>query len=244
MLVEHVLVVVAVTTAVQVRAGGFPSWAQLPDPGVMWRASLVAAVFQLCLHLNDLHDMRRTKDRGTLVTGLMQATGTASIILALIYALFPRLIIGHGVVVVASGFIFLLVSSWRIAFDWLSLRLEPNERLLIVGTAGAAVDLARELYDRRQELGVELVGFVDTDAALVGTSLINPGVIGVVQDIPSIVRDRRVDRVVVSLADARGKLSMTELLRMKLNDGVRFDHLASVYEAHTGKIAVENLRPS
>jgi sugar transferase (PEP-CTERM system associated) len=48
----------------------------------------------------------------------------------------------------------------------------------------------------------------------------------------------------VSLADARGKLSMGELLEMKLNDGVRFDHLASVYEEYTGKIAVENLRPS
>jgi hypothetical protein len=48
----------------------------------------------------------------------------------------------------------------------------------------------------------------------------------------------------VSLADARGKLPMDELLEMKLNDGVRFDHLASVYEQYTGKIAVENLRPS
>ena len=37
---------------------------------------------------------------------------------------------------------------------------------------------------------------------------------------------------------------MEHLLEMKLNDGVRFDHLASVYEEYTGKIAVENLRPS
>jgi exopolysaccharide biosynthesis polyprenyl glycosylphosphotransferase len=36
---------------------------------------------------------------------------------------------------------------------------------------------------------------------------------------------------------------MQKLLEMKL-DGVRFDHLASVYEEYTGKIAVENLRPS
>jgi sugar transferase (PEP-CTERM system associated) len=52
-----------------------------------------------------------------------------------------------------------------------------------------------------------------------------------------------VDRVVVSLSDARGKLPMEKLLEMKLN-GVSFDHLASVYEEYTGKIAVENLRPS
>jgi exopolysaccharide biosynthesis polyprenyl glycosylphosphotransferase len=48
---------------------------------------------------------------------------------------------------------------------------------------------------------------------------------------------------VVSLTDARGKLPMEKLLEMKL-DGVTFDHLPSVYEEYTGKIAVENLRPS
>ena len=73
--------------------------------------------------------------------------------------------------------------------------------------------------------------------------MINPGVIGTIDDIPAIVRARDVDRVVVSLADARGKLPMDKLLEMKL-DGVTFDHLASVYEEYTGKIAVENLRPS
>jgi sugar transferase (PEP-CTERM system associated) len=36
---------------------------------------------------------------------------------------------------------------------------------------------------------------------------------------------------------------MDKLLEMKV-DGVGFDHLASVYEEYTGKIAVENLRPS
>ena len=112
----------------------------------------------------------------------------------------------------------------------------------------AAVSLARELGDRRSELGVEIVGFVDTDAAKIGVPIDASGeippVLGLVKEIPAIVRTRRVDRVVVSLADARGKFNMDELLAMKMNDGVRFDHLASVYEQYTGKIAVENLRPS
>ena len=37
---------------------------------------------------------------------------------------------------------------------------------------------------------------------------------------------------------------MDRLLSMKLEGGVSFAHLASVYEDYTGKIAVENLRPS
>ncbi len=105
------------------------------------------------------------------------------------------------------------------------------------------MSLARELFERRHELGVEIVGFVDPDPARVGAPVLNPGVIGTIEDIPAIVRARGVDRVVVSLADARGKLPMDKLLEMKL-DGVNFDHLASVYEEYTGKIAVENLRPS
>ena len=90
---------------------------------------------------------------------------------------------------------------------------------------------------------MEIVGFIDPDPAKVGTPLLNPGVIGTIDDIPSIVRTRAVDRVVVSLADARGTLPVDRLLDMKLS-GVSFDHLASVYEEYTGKIAVENLRPS
>lgn len=144
----------------------------------------------------------------------------------------------------ASVLIIALVAGWRIAFEWLSLRAAPAERLLIVGTSSASLTLARELFSRRGELGVELVGFVDPDPEKVGMPMINPGVIGTISDIPSIVRDRRVHRVVVSLADARGKLPMDQLLEMRLNQGVRFDHLASVYQQYTGKIAVENLRPS
>src|SRR5262249_20740208 len=112
-----------------------------------------------------------------------------------------------------------------------------------VGTNEAALSLARELHQRTQELGVEIVGFVDPDPARVGQPLINPGIIGTVDDIPALIRARGVDRVVVSLTDARGKLPMDKLLDIKL-DGVQFDHLATVYEEYTGKIAIENLRPS
>jgi sugar transferase (PEP-CTERM system associated) len=144
---------------------------------------------------------------------------------------------------VASALVLTLVAGWRLAFEWVTRYAKPRERLLVVGTSAAAVALARELFGRRNELGIEIVGFVDPDRSRIGAPVINPGVIGTIEDIPSIVRARGVNRVVVSLADARGKLPMDKLLDIKL-DGVTFDHLASVYEEMTGKIAVENLRPS
>jgi sugar transferase (PEP-CTERM system associated) len=240
-LTEHVLMVASVTIAAALLAGGPVAWF---DVSLLWRAMLISAVLQVCFHHGDLYDLRRLEAWRDLLMGIVQAIGVASLILAVVYWAFPALVIRRGVVVVASAVIIAVVSVWRMMLAWLSTQVEPTERLLIVGTSAAAVDLARELYERRQELGVELVGFVDPDPARIGISLVNPGIIGAVEDIPTLVRERKVDRVVVSLADARGKLSMDSLLRMKLNDGVRFDHLASVYETYTGKIAVENLRPS
>lgn len=241
--VEHVLIVFSVMLAALLRLGTDSLSASVVQ-GVLWRAVLIAAVLQFALHFCDLYDLRTLKDRRGLVVGLIQALGAASLVLAFLYYWLPGLVIGRGVFVIASAFIVTLVAGWRIAFEWLSVRIGPAERLLIVGTSPAAVTLARELFERRGELGVELVGFVDPDPARVGMPLINPGIAGTIADIPAIVRSRHVDRVVVSLADARGKLPMDRLLDMKLKDGVRFDHLASVYEQYTGKIAIENLRPS
>jgi sugar transferase (PEP-CTERM system associated) len=242
-LVEHVLIVLSVIVAAIARFG-MPAAAVATDVELLWRAALIAFVLQVCLHYCDLYDLRTLTDRRDLLTGLLRAIGAASVIMALLYFWLPVLIVGRGVFALASLVIIALVAGWRILFEWLSLRAAPAERLLIVGTNAAALTLARELFERRGELGVELVGFVDPDPAKLGTPLINPGVVGTISDIPIIVRDRRVDRVVVSLSDARGKLPMDELLQMKLNQGVRFDHLPSVYEQYTGKIAVENLRPS
>jgi len=129
-------------------------------------------------------------------------------------------------------------------FDAIVSRLAPRERLLLVGTSPATVTLARELFERRQELGVDIVGFIDPDPARLGAPVINPGVVGTIDDIPALSLRMHVDRVVVSLSDERGKLPMDRLLDMRLRTGVMFDHLASVYEEYTGKIALENLRPS
>ncbi len=240
-LMDHALIVAAVLLAVVLRLGPDPSRLGWP---FLWRASLIAAVLQLCVHYRDLYDLRTVRGRSDLIVGLLQALGAAALILAALYYWLPSLIVGRGVFLITAILVIAFVVGWRLAFEWLSTKVGPTERLLIVGASSAAVELARELYERRSELGVELVGFIDADGDQANAPELNPSMLGSIADIPAIVRDRRVDRVVVSLADARGKLSMDKLLEMKLNDGVRFDHLASVYEEYTGKIAVENLRPS
>ena len=239
---ETLLIVAAIGAAAYIRFGPW-MWEIVGNAQGVRKVLLMAAVTQGSLFYVDLYNVRLISDRRELFTRCIQALAGTSFILAVIYFWFPDLIVGRGVFLIAATVIAGIVLGWRLFFAWASQHVRPRERLLLVGTGQAAVDLARELFDRRYELGVEIVGFVDPDPARVGAPVINPGVIGVIEDIPEIVRARAVDRVVVSLADARGKLPMDKLLDMRL-DGVAFDHLPSLYEKYTGKIAVENLRPS
>jgi len=239
---EFAAIVATVYLSARLRFGAERAWLLFLFEDGLPKALFFAAVCQVCVYFADLYDLT-TSHRRDLFIRIVQALGTTSIVLALSYFLMPGLVIGRDVVVIAVLLTISILGGWRLAFEWFARRATPRERLLLIGTTPGAITLARELFERRAELGVDIVGFVDRDPARVGEPVINPGVIGTIEDIPSIVRARGVSRVVVSLADARGRLPMDTLLEMRL-DGVRFDHLASVYEEYTGKIAVENLRPS
>jgi sugar transferase (PEP-CTERM system associated) len=220
------------------------AWRLLTGADGVPRVVLIVLVCQICLHYADLYDLRTIADTRDLLVRLLQALGATSLILAVVYFWFPGWVIGRGVFLIAASLVLSLVVAWRFAFAWLTQRVAPRERLLLVGTNPACLELARELFERRQELGVEIVGFVDPDPARVGAPVLNPGVIGTIDDIPALVTQCNVDRVVVSLSDARGRMPMNRLVDIRLRNNVTFDHLASVYEEYTGKIAVENLRPS
>jgi FlaA1/EpsC-like NDP-sugar epimerase len=230
---ETALIVAAVAIAAWVRLGA-NGWDVLIEDGGVAKALLIALACQACLYYSDLYDLRHLTDRRELLIRIVNALAFASFLLAAVYYWVPSLVIGRGVFMLGAGLVITFVIGWRVAFDWLCHQVGPRERLLLVGTSESAVSLARELHERRNEIGVEIVGFIDPDAARVGAPVLNPGVIGTIEDIPSIVRARSVDRVVVSLADSRGKLPMDKLLEMKL-DGVSFDHLASVYEGYTAR---------
>jgi sugar transferase (PEP-CTERM system associated) len=240
---ESCLLTASVAASSYVRLGP-DNWSAFVAADGIFKIVLVVGVCQLCLYYADLYELRGLTSFRDLLVRLLQALGATSLILAGIYYWSPDWIIGRGVFLISVVFMISLVVSWRAAFAWLTHRVAPKERLLLVGTSVAAVELARELFARRQELGVDIVGFIDPDPDRLGAPVLNPGVVGSIEDIPLLVSRLNVDRVVVSLADARGKLPMDKLLDIRLESGVTFDHLASVYEEYTGKIAGENLRPS
>ena len=236
------LLMTAVVAGTLMRLGppGVPSPAA---GGGILRAILIVALCQLCLHCADLYDLPRIQNLRAFLVRLLLAVGATTLILVLLYSWFPGWMVGPGGILITGALVISLVPFWRLLFAWLTARVAPRERLLIVGTNPAALGLARELNDRRHELGVEIVGFADSNVEQIGRTVLGCVVSGV-EDIPAMIRKVGADRIVVSLPDVRGKLPMDQLLDIRLQANVTFDYLASVYEEYTGKIAIESLRPS
>jgi sugar transferase (PEP-CTERM system associated) len=213
-----------------------------PLAGNMWKIVLVTVVCQLCLYYNDFYDLTLVHSNRELIVRLLQAVGAASIVLAALYFTIPALMIGDGIFVSAL-FVFLVgILGWRLLFNHLTGTLKMQERILVVGTGDTARKVARQILDQR-EFAYSVIGFIDDDASRIGERIVNPAIIGTPADIPGMIARHEIDRIIVGLADRRGKLPVQELLHAKMA-GVRVEDATTTYERVTGKILIDDLRPS
>ena len=208
--------------------------------GTLSKIIVVTALCQLCFYYNDLYDLTIVHSNRELVVRLLQAAGAAAIVLAFTCIVFPTVMLDPSTFVTALGVFVVAVLSWRLAFNHFAHDPQFEERLLIVGTGHTARILAQQI-GRQQDFAYRLVGFVDERES--ATCVRQHDILGSAVDIDHIVATRRVDRIVVGLSDRRGRLPIEQLLRAKMS-GVRVEDATTTYERLTGKILIDDLKPS
>jgi sugar transferase (PEP-CTERM system associated) len=213
------------------------------DPAeVAGKVAVVAVVCLLCLYYNELYDLTIVRTGRETLIRLLQAIGTATILIGLLYVAVPWLIVANGAFVRATALFLIGILVWRLVLHQIQRWQSFGERVLIVGTDGAAQTVARQVL-AQQDFPYEIVGFIDQDPSRIGESVVNPRVVGTPADIERLVASHNIRRIFVGISDRRGHLPVRELLRAKLS-GVRVEDVNTVYERLTGKLMVEGLRPS
>jgi sugar transferase (PEP-CTERM system associated) len=206
----------------------------------LWKIALVTALCQLCFYYNDLYDLTVVHSNRELVVRLLQAAGAATIVLAAAGLAVPSLILDPGTFVTALGVFVVAVLTWRIAFNHLARDPHLEERVLILGTGHTARRIAQQI-GIQQDFAYRLVGFVKDRED--DTVVRQHDILGGVDDIDRLVSNKKVDRIVVGLSERRGYLPISALLRAKLS-GVRVEDATTTYERLTGKILIDDLKPS
>ena len=242
-LAEAALVYGSIVAAVYLRVGSQDAPFELIVRNGYWKAA-VATFFCLAgFYLFDLYDFVVMHDRRELVLRLVQALGLAWIALALSFYLYPDLMLGRSISLIALPLALALMVGWRVTIHWFLGHPGWGERILIVGSGESAVEIAREVLSR-PDAGYRIVGFVGTDSEMVGKSLINPRVVGVTDELGEVVKRENVDRIVVAMGERRGQFPTDKLLRLSLAGHVTIEEGAAFYERVTGRVSLSMIRPS
>jgi sugar transferase (PEP-CTERM system associated) len=240
---EILLIMASLLVATVLRFPHFFALSEfLSDRQNWYRFIVVAVVCQLSLYYNDLYDLRATRNLSALLVRSLRALGTALLALASLYYLFPHIRLERGILALMPPLALGAIISCRLGLHYSRGFTRPLERVLILGTGSSAVDLTREILSR-PELQYKIVGFLDEKGENVGKMMVKPGIIGGISQLEEIVDRECIDRLVISLGERRGILPFRAMAALKLQ-GLPIEDSQSVYERLTGRIMLDQLRPS
>ncbi|MFZ1746419.1 MAG: hypothetical protein WAU17_10890, partial [Nitrospirales bacterium] len=105
-------------------------------------------------------------------------------------------------------------SRWRRFFFTFAPKRWTKKRVLILGDGPLAQALARVLvFD--QSFRYDVKGFLSHNPAMVGTSLVNPKVLGTINQLFEITEKNEIETIAVCVEDRRGTLPLDSLLDVK-----------------------------
>lgn len=234
---EALVAFCALIGATYVLYGGDSTLLLFYENGLL-RIGIVCAICVLCIYYYDLYNSLIISSTREVVTKLVQVVGTTCIILAVLYYLYPAIQIRTGLFVPAVLFMGICLIGWRRIFAIVNRSQRLAERAVILGDGPLVLPLAKEI-ENRPELGFRVVGFVgDPNVPMNGLNRL-----GAIEEIGEVATDRKIERVIVTMGERRGKLPVEKLLNMKMK-GVMIEDGNAFYETLTGKVALESLRPS
>lgn len=221
-------------------------------PAPYWRGYLVVAPWFTVMSLGGFfvaglyHGLWRYASTVTLFQVLKGVTlSTVSLVVIYLFSYEPQF--PRSLVVIAWLLEVVLMGGAR--FGWRLSRervLGPVPlragRALVVGAGNAGLHLIAEM--RRGPAGHEVlqpVGFLDDDPRLPGHMIEGVKVLGSVADLPRVVREQRVEIVIVSDPDLPAKV-VRDIARVCAEAEVRIKTLPGLSDLHHGRTTLSQMR--
>ena len=208
--------------------------------GILAGGAALAICCGVAFYYIDPDDLRLRLGGFACVKRLVQSIVLAAILFVGFRTISPDANVAEGPVV-AGLLLFgmLLVPLRSVVFRGAESR-GTTERVLIVGASELTLRIINEI-DRRPDLGYEIVGIIDDggDARLARDGRL----VGPLGGISRIVKDTKASRVIVALAERRGRLPVAELLDCQRQDVIVEDGVQA-YERLSGTVPIQWIAPS
>jgi sugar transferase (PEP-CTERM system associated) len=239
---EGMLIFVAVSLAslyfLGMETGVVPAF-----ESIWFKVIVIVLMIQISLYFNDLYEFKVKQDLIEVASRLIQSVGLASICLAILYFVWPELIIGRWVFFASTLVFLLLVVSWRILYAVAIRRRVMAERAIMVGSGELAGDLFQVISQKR-DLSYDVRGVVTHDRNQTpAKQLANMPIHHGFDSISDLAEAERASSIIVALDEKRGIFPYKELLKCKVK-GIDIIDGETFYERIAGKLLVEKINPS
>lgn len=116
-----------------------------------------------------------------------------------------------------------------------------KKSVLLIGAGQAGVLTAKEI-EGRGDLDLEIKGFIDDDRMKLGRSVIRGHkVLGSTKDLPNLVRSLRIDRVVITIAQA-SRQDIHRIVKICEQIPVKVKIMPGLYEILDGRVGISPIR--
>ncbi|MHB8836125.1 MAG: polysaccharide biosynthesis protein [Candidatus Methylomirabilia bacterium] len=151
-----------------------------------------------------------------------------------VFLIFPMFVVGAYSL---TRVVYRLVAESRDAAGGVK---EQGAAVLIVGAGDAADDLIRELQ-RNPRAASRIVGIVDDEPGKRAQRIHNVEVLGLIDEIPALARELRVDEILIAIPSATGA-QMRRIVQLCATSGVPYRTIPGIGDIIAGRVQVRQLR--
>jgi exopolysaccharide biosynthesis polyprenyl glycosylphosphotransferase len=196
-------------------------------------AVFITIVHLACFYIYGLYDFENALS-GWEISYVVFKASTLSFMVTVGLAFFYRFFSFPRTVLVLSWIlIILLIGGWRMIVTRLFTIKWPPQRILVVGLGGIGQNIISELQ-AKSKWGYQVVGAVTRNVASIGSKVGSIPVLGHIRDIPALVKDYSVDRVIVTTPVREREL--VEQLTVSQPEGISIEVVPDLYEIFVGRI--------
>ncbi|MDW3095273.1 MAG: TIGR03013 family PEP-CTERM/XrtA system glycosyltransferase [Gammaproteobacteria bacterium] len=201
---------------------------------------LVAVLVVIVMLAMGLYQAQRREVIWNVLNRITTAFIVASLVLSIIFFMFPDMYFGRGLFVLTLFISFIGIVFARVIFESWVDKHTLNRRVLVLGV-GENAKWVNNLRRRADQRGISIVGFYGAESEEI--SVDEDRVISTNQSLDEYVLDNGVEEIVVAMGERRQKFPAKELINCRLS-GVDVIELPTFLERQMSRVYVELLDPS
>ena len=210
--------------------------------GLWVQASILAIITPLVMLATGLYQGHIREGMSGILLRLLLSLIASSVIVTVLFYIFPDLYLGRGIMVLAGVLSFFIIGTLRAIFLELVDSKTFKKNVLVYGAGKTAQIIETRLRRKSDRRSFTILGYILVEhqqqvLAIDESKLVKPNA-----SLFEFATEHEVDEIVVATSDVHAEIPVNDLVECKLN-GIEVVDIVSFFEREVGQVRVDILDP-